>query len=118
MRAGREQAHPPVERLDQAAPCPRELRAQIGNGDEHGRHDLDLRGPELGLEALVRQRGQNRLDRIDRLQRLAVDEDQLLLEPDRRQPSLQEAALVQRGESLDALGRGELRRDAGEGSQP
>ena len=38
-------------------------RAEIGDAEEHGRHDLDLRGAELGLEAPSGQRCENRLDR-------------------------------------------------------
>ena len=54
MRAGGEQPDPAVQRLDEAAPGARELGAEIGDREKHGCHDLDLRGAELGLEALVR----------------------------------------------------------------
>ena len=92
-------------------------RAEIGDCEETGVTILTWAARNSAWNRPSARR-EHRLDRIDRLERLPVDEDQLLLEPDRRQPFAQEAALVGRDQSLDALGRQSSGAPADDGSQP
>ena len=70
---------------------PGELLAEPGDR-QRDRHDqLELGGAELGLEAPVGELGEHVLGLVNGLQRLRVDEDQLLLEADARAAAAREA---------------------------
>ncbi len=94
MRACGQQAHAAVECFDEGRAGERELTAEVGGGERHRHHELDLRGTELGLEPRARDRAQHELDLVGRLERDRIDEDQLLLEPEREQVAPGEALLV------------------------
>ena len=94
MRARGQQAHAAVERFDEGRAGERQLAAEVTGAERHGHHELYLRGTELGLEPRARDRAQHELDLVDRLERDRIDEDQLLLEPERQQVAAGESLLV------------------------
>src|SRR5262249_7954666 len=57
---------------------------------------LDLCRPELGCDPRVGNRSEHELDRLCGRERLRVDEDQLLLDPDREQVALRVSTFVRR----------------------
>ena len=99
--------HASADRVDESRAGVLDLTAEPGNGETDRRHDLDLRGSELGVEADLGKCAQDPLDLVDGLERLGVDDDQLLLEPDRRRRAPPEAGLVHRGQSVNAAEGGD-----------
>ena len=84
MGSGGRDHHPlgPRRVVDLAAQRPQLIARLVGVGARVGR-DLEHRFHQLGLDLAGGGRLEQRLDRVDQLERLPVEDHQLLFDPDR-----------------------------------
>jgi hypothetical protein len=95
MCADAEQAQPTVDSCQDICAGACKLSRQVTEGQADRRAELELGGAELGLEATVASDLlENPLDLVDGQQRIRVDEDQLLLQPDCQRQLGRETVLV------------------------
>jgi hypothetical protein len=95
MCADADQAQPTVDSRQDICAGARELSSQIADGQADRRAELELGGAELGLEATVAtDLREHPVDLVHGQERIGVDEDQLLFQPDRQRQLGRETVLV------------------------
>jgi hypothetical protein len=90
MAAGGDEAETTAERFDETGPARPELREDGADARGGRGRELDLRRPELGREGAGADPPESPVDRLLRHERQRIDEDELLLHPDRRAAALVE----------------------------